>query len=622
METPDWLLDAERFDRFEEQVKERLLDLRRTRICFLQHAATVMDALLGEARGLRAEELALELERGLAAARQELSDLQRGEVPAPDVPAGSAPPAAGRRTADADPSAPGSPAVVEPVVAPTDDRSPAETSAQGSALSIGADPEAEQPGPDSPSPVPAAPVPAAPVPAAPVPASSVSGTAGAARPAAPAGQAPPVSGVPSPPRRSWTPRERSLVDSEVERIAGQVRGELPAGPEGLLRLKAAACRLRRAYEELEVSGHYTGDVRAARGLIQGRIREEYGEPYVLPLDTHRTPDQAGLWEELAEAYEGLIPAVAAFDWFRDHATELKKAEAEELLNAIGASQQRLFRLLDEAFAGGDDQQKQLYAEVRDSGVALSIYVESLHPTVSDGELAQRAARLEKRFRDLRTGVEKRLAQVHTLAGLQALLAEPRFGIQDKDGERLQAAARACLEAGVPKTKPELRNSLLEWEVLLEGDARLHPLLEEIRREKERRLKKGDPLGEDDEAAGKKLTTEVERLRQELLAHTRGKRCLFVGGHVRAEHRERIQAALELATLEWPETDRFDASPHAFAADVKRNDIVVLLIRFMRTGMKGVTELCREEGKPVVRLPRGLGVGRVVTNFHEQLLPRR
>ena len=53
---------------------------------------------------------------------------------------------------------------------------------------------------------------------------------------------------------------------------------------------------------------------------------------------------------------------------------------------------------------------------------------------------------------------------------------------------LQAAALACLTAGVPRTKPELRNVLLEWEALLEEGTGLDPLREEIAKEKERQAK--------------------------------------------------------------------------------------------------------------------------------------
>src|SRR2546423_760645 len=77
--------------------------------------------------------------------------------------------------------------------------------------------------------------------------------------------------------------------------------------------------------------------------------------------------------------------------------------------------------------------------------------------------------------------------------------------------------------------------------------------------------------EEEERGGKRLAPDVEQRRQELLALTRGKRCLFVGGHVREEHRQRIQEALELEALEWPETDRFDTNPNEFAAEVRRSD---------------------------------------------------
>ena len=73
-------------------------------------------------------------------------------------------------------------------------------------------------------------------------------------------------------------------------------------------------------------------------------------------------------------------------------------------------------------------------------------------------------------------------------------------------------------------------------------------------------------------------------------------------------------------LVWPSA-RKSASPYDFEAEVARCDIVALLVRFMRTGFKQAVDFCREHNTRVVWLPRGLGLTRIITEFHDQLVPR-
>jgi hypothetical protein len=591
MAAPYWLENEDEFERFRLDAEAHLESLRSARILFLERARPTIADLLREAQALRADDLIAQLTTGLDWAAEELETLRCAPSPLSPVLDGDIETAALETGPIDEPPTPG-----EGLggLAPAAETAAAPSSPKSAAIAARAERDS-------------------------VPSE---GTSPQGAPTVPAFSRRSV----APPRQSadgWTPRDRTTIDSEVDRIAAEMRAEGPTGETGLLQLKAAASRLRHAYEELEFLGHYLGDVKAARGALQARSREEQGDPYVVPLDTNIRAVNPALWGDLASAYERLIPAVEAFTWFREYATVLKTNEAEDLLDGIGATQQQLFRLLCESFHAGDEQQKQLYSDLRESADALSIFLPSLSPAATAADLHRSAVRVEKKFRDLRNSVEKRLAQETALAAVQRLLEEPGFGTHLEDAERLQAVARLCLEAGVPKTKPELRNTLLEWEALLDGGAGLVPLCDEIAREKERRLKKGQPIADEAEERGtKRLSPEIEQLRRELVAYTRGKRCLFVGGHVREEYRSRIQEALELKDLEWPETDRFDASPKEFTSQINRTDIVVLLIRFMRTGMKGTTELCKEQGKAVVRLPRGLNVSRVVTNFHEQLIPSR
>jgi hypothetical protein len=414
-----------------------------------------------------------------------------------------------------------------------------------------------------------------------------------------------------------------VVEREVQELAARIGEEDLTGGAGQLRLKAIACRLRGAYQELAVQNVYPAEVRAAQGALHGRLRDEHGDPYLVARNTGVVPPNPASWEELAQAYEGLIPASEAFAWFNEHERYLRPAERKDLLECIGAAQQRLFRLLDRVFGAWDDQQRELYTGLLECAGALSIRLESLHPATTDAELARLAGRLEKTYRDLRDSIARRLAQETALEALQTLLAEPGFGTREADAERLQAAARACLNAAVPRTRSELRNSLLEWDHFLGDAPDLVALRDEIAKEKKRRAGRVQPATQEDEEHGEtQLTPEVEQRRQEIVSLTRGRRCLFLGGHACEERRRRIQEALELEALEWPKTERPDANPNEFEAHMRRNDIVALVTCSMRTGMSnGATQFCRRQGKPVVRLQGEPTVTRVVTDFREQLVSR-
>jgi hypothetical protein len=387
-------------------------------------------------------------------------------------------------------------------------------------------------------------------------------------------------------------------------------------------LKALTCRQRRAFWELEDQGAYAGQARALYGKLKARVHALFGERRVLPLNTNVTPAEPVRWEDLARGYEALARAVDAFDWYRQEADTLGPAAARELLESIGAVQQQFYRLLESQFKGAaDDQQRGLYEALLAAAEEQQIFLDSLNPRRTEEELRELAEVLPKIRQRLREGVAKKELQQQAVGRVLDLTDRADFGALDTDPSDLRDAAVACLKAGVPASNRSLRDALLPWTVLIDEEPQLANLVKEIDRELERRDKRDHPEETGDEDAGAEaLSPEIQAMLQELLPHTRGKRCFFIGGDTREEKRRQLQAVLELEELVWPAA-RPTASVYDFEPEIARCDIIALLIRFMRTGFKQAVDLCRVHNTRVVRVPRGLGLTRIITDFHQQLVPR-
>lgn len=422
------------------------------------------------------------------------------------------------------------------------------------------------------------------------------------------------------PSRSWKPRPVPEIDAEVAELERLLEAESGEGPQGLLRLKSLACRQRRGYWELEAQSAYEGQARALYGALKGKILAVHGERRVLPLNTNVAPPQPEDWEDLAQRYEDFGIALEIFDWYQKNAASLGPATAKELLEGIGATQQLLFRVIANTFHDSDDQQKGLYEALLEAGSNQQIYLDTLNFRRTDEELTRAAGALTKTFQRLRESVDRKERQQQCLERALEMATRSDFGGRPEDPDRLREVVLASLNAGVPASHRQLRDVLMPWFAYLLEEPRLSPIVREIEKELDRRMIQ-EPLQETgDEEEDGALSEEVQGLLQELLPYTRGKKCFFIGGDCREEKRRELEKILELDELIWPGARRTN-SVYDFEADISRSDIVVLLIRFMRTGFKQAIELCDKYGARMVRMPRGLGVTRVIKDLHDQIGPR-
>lgn len=384
-----------------------------------------------------------------------------------------------------------------------------------------------------------------------------------------------------------------------------------------LRLRALACRMRRLEEDAgdtEISS-----IRDVYDKIIALLDAAGDHEYTVALDYELEPrPTAYQWGELAERYEEMARAQEAFDWWHRHESELSVQEIEPLAEAIAAVQQRFNRLLFRIGAR-DPFQQTLFDALRVWAREAQCYLHSLRPKVPISELIERASLLEDAWDRAGEPVAALTQRQQSVENVLQLVSHPGFGSDtERDEEALRAAVLACRALRIPPSDRTLRDGLLPWGSMLEGDERFREFLREINLEWDRRQDAGkaDEEGEEDQGGTlESLRTELEAVREV----TRGQRCLILGGTCREENRRKIEEALQLRELVWPSTKPSDPLSK-FDTEIRHSDIVALLTRFSRKEWKNAQDICTREGKKFVHLTSGYGVAQIIRHFYVQISP--
>jgi hypothetical protein len=410
--------------------------------------------------------------------------------------------------------------------------------------------------------------------------------------------------------------ERANLAERLERLPGD-------SPPALARFKSLGAYLQGAFEERQRHTGVQTAWRAVVGAFRDRQRAVWPNQYCIPLASVRLEPPE--WRHLGVLYEDLAGAEEVLAWLEDQVPAqpggwLAK-EGSGVLEGCGAVCARMHRWLHQHLPSQrDDQEQSFYNRLVGLAESHRAFIRSLQPehVVSDAELESLARDLPRNAAALRTSLEKKQRQEKALATLAALLAEPGFGEQEGDDDRLCAAAAACLDAGVPATDKRLRDPLLEWEWMLEDDERVARLHAAVAAERERLEKKAAESSGDAEEEDT-LAPEIQERLSALLPVTQGLKGVVIGGVCRESNRAHVERALQLAELRWPSTDPSD-SFEASAREIARAEIV-WLTRFNRRRSREAYRLCREQNKPLIVLPKGYGLNEVVVRTHEQLTGR-
>ncbi len=335
------------------------------------------------------------------------------------------------------------------------------------------------------------------------------------------------------------------------------------------------------------------------------------------------------WALLADLYHGAVVAGEAMAWYEENEHHLAESSRVELLNAISAAQQRIYRR-PESIVRRDDTVQELYRRVRESG-ARTAFIRALSPHVGDEELPALAGRCAQLWQDLRAEVEETRSQAERAAqkeaAVNAVLAweaslEGR-GITSEsletDRQMLCALLDECLAAGVPTSTVKVRAAILDTApVLLEGQPKYVKFLEAVTIE---RVKRSLAAVEVAPPEVEVRDEELGRLVEAVVPFVRGKKMVMLGGKSRPQVAQELGGLLECAVT-WLDSDRGDKF-NKFGSAVKKSDIVLMLKNFAsHEFFYGSRDAMAAGDKHFVVIPSGYSVKQVLFQLGEYVARER
>ena len=329
------------------------------------------------------------------------------------------------------------------------------------------------------------------------------------------------------------------------------------------------------------------------------------------------------WSRLAGLYDACVTAADAMDWYEQNEEQLTETARIDMLNAVSAAQQRLYRR-PESLIRRDDAVQELYRRVRAAGQKTA-FIRALSSHADEEELTELAGRCAEIWHELRVEVSAAQAQAERQARKEAAVSAVTAWSEAREGRSLTEESLSedraeigrlleeCLSAGVPSTNVKVRAALLDTApVLLAGEARYAKFLEAVMTERTRRSL--------DAVAVEAPQPEVRDEDLDLLVHsalefTRGKKIVMLGGKSRPQVAQELQARLE-CEVSWLDSDNGDKFAK-FASVIKKADVVLLLKNFASHELFYASkDAMAEAGKHFIVLPSGYGVKQVVFQLNE------
>jgi hypothetical protein len=405
------------------------------------------------------------------------------------------------------------------------------------------------------------------------------------------------------PAEQWTARPREELETEREAILAELQQLPEKSGLALARFKRLCARYRAGHLERRRYEGAQDDWHRLHERLRAVLDERWPGQFCPPLTQEPTLDPPR-WLTLAEHYASLETAVEALSWVQSQRTRQPQKwldqHCRETLESIGAVLKRIDSFFKANMPGKKDPQVATL-----DGSLLEIGGQRRSTSAK-----QVAERLGKELAQLREATEAAQRREEALAALEELLADGELGQGEEDADRICDAAHRCLEAGVPPTLPRLRDPLLDWAYVLEEDERLQRLFDAVQEEVERVRAARNGGGADPEDDEAPLAMEQLRMLEELRHRTEGKRAVIIGGRCHEENRLRIQEAFRFAEVRWPTSEPSDSFGPA-VNEILRADLV-FLTRFNRRRAREAHPVCREEGKPLVVLPKGYGLNEVIS----------
>lgn len=330
-----------------------------------------------------------------------------------------------------------------------------------------------------------------------------------------------------------------------------------------------------------------------------------------------------IWNEQARLYQDCTEASRFLDWYLAHEMEVPENARIDILNAIAAAQQRLYRNPD-GVAKRDDAVHELYRRVRATSQTTG-FIRALNPSVYEAELLEWVASSKRLFQDVQAEVEENRAraerEVQKNEAIAAVVAweeglEGRTVTEDSidaDREILGSLLDACLIAGVSPTNIKVRTAILDTApVLLEGLPKYAKFLEAVNTERAKRSLEAVEIAPPQE---KVEDDDFSRMLRSLVSFTQKKTIVMLGGKSRPKVAEDLSELLQ-CNVAWHDSDSGDKFAK-FSSKIRKADIVLLLKNFASHEIfYGSKDAMAVDGKHFVVLPSGYGVRQVVFQLSE------
>ena len=271
-----------------------------------------------------------------------------------------------------------------------------------------------------------------------------------------------------------------------------------------------------------------------------------------------------IWNGQAKLYQDCAAASEFLDWYLAHEAEVPDNARVDILNAISAAQQRLYRNPD-GVGKRDDAVHELYRRVRATSQTTG-FIRALNPIVHEAELLELLAGSRRLFQEVQAEVEENRARVERDAqknnSVAAVVAweealEGRTVTEDSidaDKETLCGLLDGCLAAGVSPTNIKVRTAILDTApVLLEGLPKYAKFLDAVSTERTKRSLEAVEIAPPQEKVG---DDDFSRMVRSLLSFTQKKTVVMLGGKSRPQVAEELSDLLQ-CDVAWHDSDSGD-----------------------------------------------------------------
>ena len=327
------------------------------------------------------------------------------------------------------------------------------------------------------------------------------------------------------------------------------------------------------------------------------------------------------FEELGHAYENLAESLLLIE------TVIGDPDLNSLLGEAMQFVAEAQSIVREAarrtgFEGNDVDQFLAYDWLKDLTQQRGIFIPRYMKTEDVGDPADSQALTERlaKFDSQITSLVRQIKTTKRLLGKVSYESKMTLQHPFDSSSRINTITRAIEELVpqfIPPSHVELRDYLLPILDLMDDvDTELKSTCL-VLREIETFLSR-NPEAESKVMVDDTLSEAVIKLRPNL----RGKKMYMIGGIKRPLRQEAIRRAFELEELVW-ETVNPHTSLNQLLPMIKQEEValVLLAIRWSSHDYSGIQEVCRQFGKPLVRLPGGTNPNQIANQIIGQAANR-